>query len=247
MALGALAAGLGSRGGRAARGLRAFGGFAAWAGLLYGALSFVAFSAGAFVPERSPGALDDGGSCAVLVQLAQRLGEAAPLERTEVEVWLFSAEEVGVQGSWSYAQMRFDRPPQLPTFVVNLEGLGASADHAVLPSERSTLRSFPPDPRLVALLDRVHREHFGGPLRRFPVGGATDARSFLAHGIPAATVVSLEPGHDVMRGLHSARDDRARLDEEALAASVDYLLGVARGADAAGFEPAPRGETPHPR
>ena len=230
--LGALAALFASP---ARRGVRALGRVAAWSAALYGALGFLALSAGVFVPGRSPGALDDGASCALLVRLASQLAEGPALERTEVEVILFSAEEVGVQGSWLYAAERFAQPPELETFVVNLEGLGASADHGLLPAERFSLRSLPPDARLVALLDAVHREHFGKPLVTLPAGGATDARSFLAHGVPAATLVTNEPGQLFPRGLHSARDDRSRLDEAALEASLSYLLEVVRRADARGL------------
>jgi Zn-dependent M28 family amino/carboxypeptidase len=233
MVLGAVAGALAGRARRAARLCRGVAAAAAWAGLLYGGLTFVALSGGAFVPQRSPGALDDGGSCAVLVRLAERLA-AAPLARTEVEVLLFSAEEVGVQGSWVYAAERFAAPPELPTAVLNLEGLGASQRHGVIPAERFVLRSFAPAARLVELLERVHREQLGSGLATLPLGGSTDARSFLAHGIPAATLFSEEPGAVFPRGLHSARDARARLDETALEASVEYLLAVARAADAEG-------------
>jgi Zn-dependent M28 family amino/carboxypeptidase len=235
MLLGALAAHFASRVRHGRRGLRALGGVAAWLAAVYGLLGFLALSAGVFVPQRSPGALDDGASCALLVRLASQLAEGPPLERTEVEVILFSAEEVGVQGSWVYTAERFARPPELASFVLNLEGLGASVDHGVLPVERFGLRSLAPDPRLVALLDAVHRERFGKPLLALPRGGATDARSFLAHGVPAATLVTREPGQPIPRGLHSARDDRARLDEAALDASLAYLLDVVRRADARGL------------
>jgi len=235
MVFGALAASSAARLRRGRRGLRALGSVAAWSAALYGVLGFLALSAGVFVPQRSPGALDDGASCALLVRLASQLAEGPALARTEVEVILFSAEEVGVQGSWAYAAERFAQPPEFETFVVNLEGLGASADHGVLPAERFRLRSLPPDPRLVALLDAVHRERFGRPLEVLPERGATDARSFLAHGVPAATLVTREPGRILSRGLHSARDDRSRLDEAALDASLAYLLDVVRRADARGF------------
>jgi acetylornithine deacetylase/succinyl-diaminopimelate desuccinylase-like protein len=233
--LGALAALFASRARRGRRVLRALGGVAAWSAALYGALAFLVLSAGVFVPRRSPGALDDGASCALLVRLASQLAEGPALERTEVEVILFSAGQVGVQGSWVYAAERFARPPELASFVVNLEGLGASVDHGVLPAERFSLRSFSPDPRLVALLDAVHRERFGKPLVALPARGATDARSFLAHGVPAATLATREPRQLFPRGLHSARDDRSQLDEAALDASLAYLLDVVRQADARGL------------
>lgn len=200
---------------------------------LYGVALFLALSAGAFVPRRSPGALDDGAACAVLVKLVESLRAEAPLSRTEVGVVLFSAEEVGVQGSWEYARARYREPPALPTFVVNLEMIGASEDLSLLPRETFTLRSYAPPQRLVELLDGAHRELRGAPLRRMRFGGATDARSFLAHGVPAATLMSHLPSLSAGRGLHSARDERSRLDPAALDATLDYLRAVARALDAA--------------
>ncbi len=235
MLAGALAAAWAARRPQRPRGISLFVAFAAWSAALYGVATFVALSAGAFVPARSPGALDDGGACAVLVRVAEELAQRPALARTQVEVLWLSAEEVGVQGSWAYAAQRFAAPPDLPTFVINLEGIGASKQLAVLGSERFTLRSFPPDARVVALLDAGHRTSFGAPLEVLSIGGATDARAFLAHGIPAATLVSREPGRLVPRGLHSALDARSRLDESALDASVAYLLAVIAHADANGI------------
>ncbi len=202
---------------------------------VYGLALFVVLSAGAFLPDRSPGALDNGGSCAVLVRLAEALKAMPPLERTEIEILLLSAEEVGVQGSHAFAAEFFSDPPALPTHVLNLEGLGASSRHAVFPRERFSLRSIPVDPGLLALLDAVHGEQFSEPLEITPYGAATDARSFLARGIPAATLITRAPGSFFTRGLHSASDDRSRLDEDALEASLAYLLAVVSAADERGF------------
>jgi acetylornithine deacetylase/succinyl-diaminopimelate desuccinylase-like protein len=234
MILAPAAAAVALRAGRRRRLVSGIVRFTAGVAALYGLAMFVAFSAGAFAPGRSPGALDDGGACAALVRLAETLAAMPPLGRTEVEILLLSAEEVGVQGSAELAAQSFASAPSLPTYVVNLEGLGASTDHAVLARERFTLRSLAPDAELVALLDAVHREQFAKPLRVTADGGATDARSFLARGIPAATLITLEPGTPVARGLHSARDDRTRLDEDALEASVAYLLAVVRAFDERG-------------
>jgi hypothetical protein len=235
MLVGALAAAWAARRPERPRGSALLVSFAAWSAALYGVATFVALSAGAFVRARSPGALDDGGACAVLVRVAEELARRPALARTDVEVLLLSAEEVGVQGSWAYAEQRFATPPEIPTFVLNLEGIGASSELAVLRSERFTLRSFEPDARVVALLDAPHRASFGRPLERTAFGGATDARAFLAHGIPAATLVSYEPGRALPRGLHSVRDSRSRLDESALDASVAFLLAVVASADANGI------------
>ena len=208
---------------------------AAWSAAAFGVATFVALTAGAFIRERSPGALDDGGSCAVLVRVAEALAERGPLARTQVELLWLSAEEVGVQGSWVYASERFAAPPDLPSYVINLEGIGASAGFAVIGRERFMLRSFAPGAQVVALLDGVERARSGDPIQVTRFGGSTDARSFLAHSIPAATLVSHEPGQLVPRGLHSSRDVRARLDEAALDAAVAFLLDAIERADAHGI------------
>jgi acetylornithine deacetylase/succinyl-diaminopimelate desuccinylase-like protein len=237
MVAGALAGLASRRTPRGAWALSTLASAAAWSVLAYGSLAFVALSAGAFVPARSRGALDDGGSCAVLVRLAQELATSPRLARTEVEILLLSAEEVGVQGSWAYVRERYREGPDLPTFVINLEGIGASTEHGVIPRERFLLRSFEPAPGIVRLLDAVHAERFGSRLLAGPAGGSTDARSFLAHGVPAATLFSFEPGGRVPRHLHSSRDERSRLDPSALDATLGYLHSVAVAADARGFGP----------
>ncbi len=231
MIAGAFSASAAGRRGRRARFLRGFASFATWAALAYGVAGFAALSAGALVPERSPGALDDGASCAVLARLAADLA-AAPPQRTDVEVILLAAEEVGVQGSYAYAAERFAGPPDLPTYVVNLEGLGESRHLAVLGGEAFTLRTFEPAPEVVALLDRVVLERTGEPLALTPYPGGTDARSFLAHGVPAATLVSLPEDGLFTRDLHSAGDDRSRVDEGALDDALSFLHAVVGAADA---------------
>jgi len=207
---------------------------AGWLGVAWGVAFFGAVSAGAFVPERgrSPGALDNGGSCAVLVELAERLATAPPPRRTQVEILLLAAEEVGVQGSRAYVAKRFaGGPPDLSTWVINLEGLGASMRLDVSSREDFVLERYPTDPALRELLAGVYRERNGADLG---LAGAsrTDARAFLAAGIPAVTLFSVEPGPRSGRGLHSAGDDRSRLDPEALEASVAFLAAVVDATDA---------------
>ena len=208
---------------------------ASWVAPLYGIGLFASLSAGMFVPARSPGALDDGAACAVLVRLAERLHAAGPLPRTEVEIALLSGEEIGVHGSWEYARQRFAAPPDLPTSVVNLEFIGAVPDLAVFGAEKFSLRSFPPDPTLVGLLDAAHRAQRHAPLHVTWYGAATDARSFLAHGVPAATLVGDLPGHALARGMHGATDSPDRVDPAALDATLVYLDAVAHLADQRGL------------
>ncbi|MBX3026912.1 M28 family peptidase [bacterium] len=208
---------------------------AAWAAPLYGLGLFLSLSAGMVVAARSPGALDDGAACATLVRLAERLRAAGPLPRTEVEIALLSGEEIGVQGSWEWARQRFAEAADLPTGVINLEFIGAAPDLAVFGSEKFSLRAFPPDPALLALLDAVHRQQRGKPLYVTWYGAATDARSFLAHGVPALTLSSDLPRHALGRGMHGATDSPDRIYPAALDATLDYLEAAVRAADQRGL------------
>jgi acetylornithine deacetylase/succinyl-diaminopimelate desuccinylase-like protein len=203
--------------------------------VLEGAAFAVALSAGALLPRRSAGAVDDGAACAVLVRLVERLAAEPRLARTEVQVVLFSGEEIGMQGSTAWARAPFAGPPARPTAFVNLDPIGTSPELAVLGAETYVTGRLRPDPLLVALLDDVHRATRGTPLPRTWYGGGTDARSLLARGIPAATLVAAEPGRLFPRGLHTARDTAARLDPAALDATLDYLLAAVHAVDARGL------------
>lgn len=191
---------------------------------VYGIAVFGVLAGGAFVRQRSPGALDDGAACAVLVRVAEALARA-PLARTSVEVALLSAEEIGVQGSRDFVRARLSPPPP-HTSVINFELIGAAANLAVFSSERFTLFSYPPDPTLLAVLDQVHRQRRNLPLHVTWYGASTDARSFLHAGIPALTLMSDLPEHALARGMHSAADRRDRVDEAALDEILAYVLAA---------------------
>jgi hypothetical protein len=72
-------------------------------------------------------------------------------------------------------------------------------------------------------------------LYRFPYPAGTDGRSFLAHGVRAATIYNDLPAHALPRGMHSAADRRDLVDVGALDAALDYLQDVVRAADRRGL------------
>ncbi len=149
-----------------------------------------------------------------------------------------SGEEIGVQGSWAYAARRFAEVPTVPTAAINLEFLGASREFAVFKGETFVTESYPPDPYLVSTVDAVHREQLGLPLWTTWYPAATDARSFLAHGVPAMTLLNALPGHALPRGMHSAEDNQDRIEPGALDAALDLLEETVRRIDAsAGLAP----------
>ncbi len=206
------------------------------AALLYGFAFFLAFSAGAVLRARSPGALDDGAACAMLVRVARELAQGPPLEHTDVEVILFSGEELGAEGSAQYVKSKFPERDTLLSYVVNLDPVGASSRLAVLGKEKRLLRAYPPEPRIVAGLGRAFSQITGSSLGLTSHAGFTDGVSFAAHGIPTATLFSEVPPFGVPRGMHSARDTRSRIELSSLELTKKLIIRFAREADANGMK-----------
>jgi len=204
--------------------------------LLYGLIFFLAFSAGAVLPWRSPGALDDGAACAVLVRAASEQAQASPLGQTDVEFILFSGEELGAEGSAEYVKSKFGARDTLPSYVVNVDPIGARSRLAILGKEKRLFQAHSPDARIVAGLERVFSQITGASLRLTSHGGFTDAGSFAAHGIPVATLISEVPPFDVPRGLHSAKDNRSRIDLASLDLTERLIVRFAQEADANGMK-----------
>ncbi|MBS1149013.1 MAG: putative aminopeptidase [Myxococcaceae bacterium] len=198
-------------------------GAALFSGLSY----FLVSTGGAFVPNRSPGAIDDGAGCAVVIAIAQQL-KASPLAHTDVDFIFFSGEEIGVEGSRAFVR---SGKGVAGTRVINLDGVGATADLAVFKSESALLVSYPPDAALLEAVSAAHLERRGKPVHRTFYSAVTDARAFLEAGIPAVTLASDLPGHAIQRRLHSAEDRRALIDPAALDETVGLLLAVARRLD----------------
>lgn len=202
---------------------------AGWMGVLYGAALAAVFTGGALRAQRSPGALDDGAACAVLVRLAHELAAAAP-RAVEVQLVFFSGEELAVQGATAFLRA-WDPPPGRTLRLVNLDPIGASADLQVLGSERAFLRGYAPSTEVVGLLDRAHRKLRGSSLPVAEVVGLTDAWTWLRHGYRAATLLSAVPPFVIPRGLHSVEDNGNRVDLPSLDFALQLLRTVVAIAD----------------
>ena len=217
---------------RPSKALERLANLAGVAAALYGFAFLLAFSAGAMLRARSPGALDDGAACAILVRAARELAQAPPLEQTDLEIILFSAEELGAEGSAQYVKSRFPQRDALPTYVVNLDPVGASSHLAVLGKEKRLLRAYLPDPRIVAGLARVYSQTTGSSLDLTSHAGFTDGISFAVHGIPTATLISEVPPFDIPRGMHSGKDNLSRIDLSSLDLTKKLIIHFAQEADA---------------
>jgi hypothetical protein len=201
------------------------------AALFNGVLFLLIQTGGALVGAKSPGAVDSGAGCAVLLDLAKQL-HARPLAHTEVELVFFSGEELGIEGSRVWAKQRFGAGLDKPTYDLNLDGVGESPRLAVMKSETALVRGFRPDEQLFALVDQIHRERIGAPLHRTFYSGVTDARAFLEVGVPALSMTSDLPGHAIQRKLHSRKDSPDRVHPAALTSTSEVLLETARRLDA---------------
>jgi acetylornithine deacetylase/succinyl-diaminopimelate desuccinylase-like protein len=197
-----------------------------WAALvpIYFVPFFLTLTGGAFVSQRSPGALDDGGAVAVLVRLAEMLGQGKPgLERTEVRIVLFAGEEVGLQGSERYVAERLSSERQ-PTYFINGEAWGFGREMAYFTDDRTALRRYGASTALVRTLDRAYRRvSHGVGLAPDPQPVTTDAQSFMRADIPSVTLGSHRDGEYRVRELHSAGDARERLQIDALRHALRFL------------------------
>ena len=200
-------------------------------GLYYFAL-FLALTGGALVPDRSPGALDDGASVALLLRVGDALGSGeVKLERTEVKIVFFAGEEVGAQGSRAFVREHYRTAPPRPTVFVNAEGLGFGPDLRYFTSDRFFLHRYDASSPVVRILDRAYRSVSGKGIQPDPQPVITDARSFMAVGIPSVCVASSRGPDDMVRGLHSARDSVDRIDEPALERTLRFYKAALREFD----------------
>jgi Zn-dependent M28 family amino/carboxypeptidase len=167
---------------------------------------------------------------AVLLRLAERLSGRPENAPTTVELVFFASEEERTLGSWHYTHTS-----DLPSSVaaINLELAGGSDGFAYIPVESLVLRRFRPPQPLIDLVDGAAREHLGERVVPAPIPAFsyTDARSFLAHGIPSITLMARFE-HGFARGLHSARDTRDRVSQAALERTVALLQEIVARVDA---------------
>jgi len=179
--------------------------------------------------------LDNGGSVAALLKVAEALGaDELALQRTDVRIVFFAGGEAGTQGSWLYVREWLGRGPQHPqgpVYFVNAEWLGAGPALHYFVSDRFVLRRYDASGPLMRALDRASRRATQHGL--VPDAGpvSTDARSFLAQGIPAVCITSGSGKATSLTGLHSASDERQRLDADALERSVEFFKAALQEID----------------
>ncbi len=179
--------------------------------------------------KSSPGALDNGGSVAVLLRLAEDMATRPTDARTTVKLVFLASEEQRALGSRHFAG---ELPADAPVFVINLDNIGISNQLAYGTQEGFLLSQYLPSKMLIDLIDSTERELGGQPLlaMAYPPMAMTDARSFLALGIPALTLQSAGDGQWPSY-LHSAGDTRDRVSIPALEHTLELLKAIVARVD----------------
>ena len=186
-------------------------------------------SIGPLLRDPSLGALDNGGSVAALLDLAQQLEARDQAGATTVKLVFLAAEEERTIGSWAYAKS-LGSPESLA--VINLESVGASRNLAYIEEDGFGMVRYHSPARLIDIVNQTAEDLWGSALesRELPPGVLTDGRSFLAHGIPTLTLRALID-ETFSGNLHSENDSRDRLVVEGIERTTEFMLGLIDAVD----------------
>lgn len=204
---------------------------------LLAALPFAAMfwfqSVGPLLRAPSPGAIDNGGSMAALLLLAEKMTTRSPSAPTTVKIVFVSGEEERALGSWAYAQSLLKNVSVTGNVrVVNLESVGASESLAYIPEDGFATRRYKSSPKMIQFINETAESTLGAALesKYLPFGVLTDGRSFLAHNIEAITLRSYT-GDSFPRQLHSEHDSRDRLINIGIEKAADLLWALVQQQD----------------
>ncbi len=165
----------------------------------------------------SLGAVDNGGSCAVLLSLAQQL---PTLQQTNVTIVLFAGEEIWMQGARAFVAAN---DFSLPTIALNLEGMGQNGRYFV--TQKIGLPVFQELPADEALNEQITAVITATTQEDTVVQQEimmTDTFPFLKNGIPGTTIGTLDKELG-LSGLHRPTDNLNRIHEEKMAQAVEIL------------------------
>jgi hypothetical protein len=170
--------------------------------------------------NRSPGGVDNGGSLAILLELARTLPDLIH-DRVELVVLATGAEEDHMVGAMRWLDAYAAGLVGRPVFCLNLDGAGAPG-RVVLIERFGFGRRFSP------VLSRVARQAARGlgiPVRGILMlpGLGIDAIPFAHRGIDCLTLASGSLGRATM-SVHSARDLPEHLDP----ATLDRIFTLAQ-------------------
>jgi hypothetical protein len=174
-----------------------------------------------------PGANDNASGAATVVQLAAEVA-AAPLESTRLAVLITGSEESGLIGMRAF----LDTHETDDWLFLNFDGVGAPATLRYLPEE-GIGRTWPADPGLVSIAERVREQHpeLGLQPLDAPTGLTYDATPVLARGGRALSLVAGDGGR--IPNYHRPTDTAENIDrgglERAIAVGRELIALIDRG------------------
>ncbi len=169
----------------------------------------------------SQGAVDNGAACAILMELARRMSQAAPLQHTRLILALYGGEEVNMQGSRAYIR---SRSWPAATYAINMEAMAQDGPYVYWQRDGSVFKLQPTSMEINRLLGQAIREITGQP----PIPGGpitSDGGSYLTAGIPAADLGTYH-SRLIDTGFHSPADNLERVDFARLEEGVRILENV---------------------
>jgi hypothetical protein len=169
----------------------------------------------------SPGAVDNGAACVILLTLAERLTkQEIRAERIkQITIALFSGEEIDRQGSRAYVNGRKWLGSES---ILNLEAMAQNGQYVIWQRDGSVYRLIPTDARLNAAIYRAVEQVTG----EIPVAGGpvlTDAAPFLEKGLPAAVLGTYDRDWKDA-GFHRPSDNLDRLVVDRIDEGIQIAL-----------------------
>jgi hypothetical protein len=184
-----------------------------------------------FVDDKSPGAVDDAASVAILVELAKDIQSGrVPMSNNAVTILLTTGEELNLLGAQAYVNEFFptgNSGRKIPAMLINLDCVGQNGNLAYFESNGVFLRHYPADPGLVDEVGKAWKAVSGRIIEKIS-SSTDDSVCFMAKGMPAITLCNTGIPGQGMGGFHSAADNLERINpgnmDKALSA-LKHIIG----------------------
>jgi len=177
----------------------------------------------------NPGANDNATGAALVLALAERLGEA-PLANTEVWTVNTGCEEVGCYGADAF--LRGHRERLHGACFIPIDSVGGPGSGPCYITREGMTKRYHSDPGLVALAEGIaaRRPELGAYAKAISVG-FTEGAIGIKHGLPTITFVNLRPD-GVLPYWHRPDDTAENIDADVLARSEEFIWELLQGIDA---------------
>ncbi len=185
-----------------------------------------------------PGAMDNLSGVAVISALGRAAARGGAegrrlLATSEIILLATSAEEAGLRGARRFVERHRGRLVRLPTYVINLDGIGDPAQLCFL--ERELWQGARHDVALVELGVACAQELGHEPRRASLVMGGTDAAPFSQCAIPATTILCQDTRR-LVPNYHTRLDTLEGVDPQALKLCFELVLAMLERLDTGALE-----------